>query len=239
MANSTVKSLADSKASTIIFECYYQFTTLLIYVEPESLKDDAQRLEKLASDESIEDAQLTSKVGHLFGKSRNSQVDLPERNPPWFPDINHRSWTREFWRRRVTKRDKLKRMVKRFKQSLIKAILLNRMIADLLLRYLVFIVYLEGPLSGEPAIVPLSDGSTAVGTREYYYEKLAKLGLQEGTIATIQKCLDEFLEVDSRPYTMNLGEYEVHATKQDTGESAGVSTLTNSHANGTDEKKEE
>jgi len=220
-----------------MYNCYLQFKTLLIYVEPESLKVDAQSLEKLASDESITGKQLKSKVGHLFGKFIETQVDLPEGNLNIFPDINHCSWKRG--PRPVTKRVKLKRMVKRFKQSLIEAIKENRTIADLLLRYLVLIFYLENPPSGEPAIVPLSDGSTAVGTREYYYEKLAELELQEGTRGTIQMCIAEFLEVDPHLYALNVGEYEANATNQATGESEGVSTLTKSLGHGADEKKEE
>lgn len=221
-----------ARADPTIAPCFYKFMTLLKYAKPESLKEDAKCLEQLTSDDTLGDAQVMSKVGHLFKRIENNGVDLPEEDPAWFKGINHLSWRKgSFKRRHPTTDEKLRRMGKRFRTSLKDAIRVNREIASFLLRYLLLIVYLENTHSDESTgvYVALSDVDTGIGTREHFRKKMKALGLED---STIELCVTDFLGMDSRPYEMNMDKYEVTATNQPTGESAGVSTLTDSHAIG-------
>ena len=122
-------------------------------------------------------------------------------------------------------------MLKQFKKSLNKTIVLDRKIADVLVRYLVLKLYHIIPSQEEGSIAPLSDGGTAIGTREYFFQWIEEnVGLEQKEI--IERCVGDFLGVESHPqhlpredninnaYTVNV------PTNQNSGDGTKTSSVT-------------
>jgi len=158
-------------------QCCEQFKSLLPYAAFQNVKKDLKTLSTL-SDGNYSRQRRRSEAGYLFKDYVPKQLGEPSSYPNAFAGlVTRRSW----WKAPTTPEQRLKRMTRRFRKSIVKAADLGAtaMVAEIMRGY--WLVFLLQPEGGEETneIVPLADGSSAVGTREYYYQRLVAIGFKE------------------------------------------------------------
>ena len=134
--------------------------------------------------------------------------------------------------RTPTVETKFQRIMKHFRKNIVKAVRFNSLVADLLLGHLIIdsMDNIEGanhiPLSA------VNSGSSGVGTREFYHDKLLAFGFPEQGLNGI---IEEFLigkEATNQPRPISVG-VEFTTNQQTGGGNIGISSISDSLARST------
>lgn len=220
-----------------------KYRCILEYVEQGSIRADVLTLLRL-SNSNLNEEQLKSKVGYLFSTFTQNAQSFPENHDhiPWkfqgdpfcypvpFEELEQK---RPFGVCIIplTPEKRLKRMVKNFRKSLVRAVAISPRIADVLAGYLV----IASPSTSTPigensggSVVPLSQVTTEPEVREFFYKVVSGMGLdlERGQEAD-NNILDFILGKYERRHLIEITQVEV-PTNQHTGGSGEPSTITNS-----------
>ena len=134
----------EDKKAKVLHQCCQQFKSLLPYAEFQNVKKDLETLSTL-SDRNYSRQRRKSEAGHLFKDYKPKQLDEPSSYPNAFAGLTTRR--RFWWKVSTTPKDRLKRMTRRFRKSIVKAADLGAtvMVAGVMHGYwLVFLLQLEG-----------------------------------------------------------------------------------------------
>jgi len=218
----------DYDKSMKLCSCFSQFKSLLEYVSPKSLQNDLEKLIGICINKNLSDDQRLGQVGNLFFKRYEASKELDGTGyPDAFDELNRSSRSFQFSAafEDLSTKARLKKMFETFRGNLVKAVAIDREIAKILMSYLLFSLMAHEKIGPQDAydLIPLSEVSTETGvSQEYYYKQLIALNLPEYMNDSCISIISEYLV----PPVLQ-SEIECRATNQDSGETGGVSTLTN------------